>query len=184
MERSDLDMEEILRKRHEAKDKEEQERRQREQEEEDEEVKKYFYKVQAPAGLGGASGTASADVKGKGKAKAEAAEGGLMEGYGSGSDSDADAEDEDRDKEDTPAGPATVTVKKTAASLASNQPSVQDLLAAKGISLPSVSSPAPVVPKNNIKNAVLAGFKAGGLAGIKRKDAGNPFGVKAKKAKV
>jgi hypothetical protein len=147
---------EVLRARHEARDKEDQERRKREQDEDEEVVKQYFYKVKK-GGAGAALESINEDTDHKDKP-----EGGVLgDGYGSSED------DEKRDKE--PA--ATVTVKRTAlpSSGTTSEPTVQDLLAAKGIALPSSSKPAPTTSKPS-------------MLGIKRKE-GSGLGVKLVKKK-
>jgi hypothetical protein len=155
MERSDRDMDEILKAQHANRDREAEEQRKKEMDEEDEEVNKFFYKVQAPAG------TVNGEAKAKGKAKAESD--GLLGGYGSGSED----EDEDSDGEDA-AGPAeslTVTVKRRPMSSSTEEPTVQDLLRAKGIAVGAVAPSTTAKPKINV------------LAGIKRKNVG-PLGIK------
>ncbi|KAH8080906.1 hypothetical protein HD553DRAFT_262320, partial [Filobasidium floriforme] len=125
MERSDRDMEEILKTQHASRDKAAEERRKRELEEEDEEVNKFFYKVKAPGA------PAAGPSKGKGKAAGGM---GLMGGYGSGSDDDDEADnDDDEGKSAGPVAEPTVTVKRRPMGSSAGEPTVQDLLKAKGI---------------------------------------------------
>lgn len=161
MERSDRDMEEILKSQHAARDKEAEERRQKEMEEEDEEVNKFFYKVKAPG--------APAAGPSKGKGKAEGA--GLMGGYGSGSD------DDDEDDEDVqPVADSTVTVKRKPMGSTAGEPTVQDLLKARGIALGAAMPPPAIKP--------VAGAKLNLPSGVKRKGVG-ALGIKVvKKAKA
>jgi hypothetical protein len=135
-----------------------EERRKRELEEEDEEVNKFFYKVQAPAG--------TVVPKGKGKARAET-ESGLLGGYGS------DSEDEDdEDEEDVPDN-STITVKRRPAGPLAAEPTVQDLLRAKGIALGAGLPATAAKPKSVLP------------AGVKRKSGGGSLGIKlVKKAKA
>jgi hypothetical protein len=153
MERSDRDTEEIIKAQHAARDKLLEERKRQEMEEEDEEVKKFFYKVQAPAG--------TVVNKDKGKAKATDVGAGLMGGYGSGSD------DEENGDVAAPE-PSTVTVKRKPLGSSSTEPTVQELLAARGIAL-SASNPlqTKTMPSPAVKLPVAIKRKGVGALGIK-----------------
>lgn len=161
LERGDVDMAEVLRVRHEARDKAEEERRRREAEEDEEVVKQYFYKVKK-GGAGLESIKEDAD-----KLKEKPAGVGLGDGYGS--------SDDEEEKSEEPA--ATVTVKRTplpsASGTTASEPTVQDLLAAKGIALPTSSKPA-APSSTSAKPSML---------GIKRKDGASGLGVKLVKKK-
>jgi dTMP kinase len=159
LERGDVDMAEVLRVRHEARDKADEERRRKEAEEDEEVVKQYFYKVKK-GGAGLESIKEDAD-----KPKEKPAGVGLGDGYGSSDDEEEKTEE-----------PTTVTVKRTplpsASGTTASEPTVQDLLAAKGIALPTSSKPA--VPNSTAKSSAL---------GIKRKDGASGLGVKLVKKK-
>ena len=159
MERSDRDMEEILKTQHALRDKQAEERRKRELEEEDEEVNKFFYKVKAPG--------APAAGPSKGKSKGKAVGGGLIGGYGSGSE-DEDGDDE----EDQPVEDATVTVKRKPMGSTAGEPTVQDLLKARGIALGAAMPPPSSKP--------VAGAKVNLPSGVKRKGVGS-LGIKVVK---
>jgi hypothetical protein len=140
-------------------------------------VQQYFYKVKKPAApISSSAAVANGASNGKGKEKASdepaAALGGLG-GYDSDDDSDgASAGPEDGEE------PVTVTVKRNV--IADSQPTVQDLLARKGIVLGSTSSPATA-------GTSVLGIKKSGLAvgGVKRKDLASTLGIKiAKKKKM
>jgi hypothetical protein len=148
LERGDVDLAEVLRSRHEARDREAEERRRREQEEDEEVVKQFFYKVKKPE-------LESINEDGN---KPKTVGVGLGDGYGS-------SDDEEKAEEQ-----ATVTVKRTLTGTSAPEPTVQDLLAAKGIALPSSSKPAPAAAKPN-------------TLGIKRKDGASGLGVKLVKKK-
>ncbi|KAJ9108093.1 hypothetical protein QFC19_002558 [Naganishia cerealis] len=179
LERGDIDTEEVLKARHDAKNKALEERRRKEEQEDDEVVKQYFYKVKAPGvdqGITGATPSAKIDGKGKGKAPT----GGVLEDeYGS-SDEDGHTDDSQTEQE---TASATITVKRTAlpsGTAASSEPTVQDLLAAKGIALPSfVKTVVPAHP-----TTTLAATKPGVLGGaVKRKEGVSGLGVKLVKKK-
>jgi len=169
--RAEIDNDAIIEQQHQQQSKEEAERLQREQEEEDKAVQQYFYKVKKPAGQNASSKGAP---NGKGKEKATdgpAAPLGGLGGYGS--DADSDGSDSADGEE-----PATVTVKRNI--IADSQPTVQDLLARKGIVLGSMSTAAPA-------STSALGAKKPGLVvgGVKRKDLASTLGIKiAKKKKV
>lgn len=179
LERGDIDTEEVLKARHDAKNQALEERRKKEEEEDDEVVKQYFYKVKAPAADPASSGTSlptgTMDGKGKGKAPVD---GVLGNGYGS---SDDDEHAEDNSPQDSAS--ATITVKRTAlpsGASATAEPTVQDLLAAKGIALPTFTKPTlPARPTGQ-----AASGKPGVLGGaVKRKDGVSGLGVKLVKKK-
>lgn len=150
LERGDVDLAEVLRMKHEARDKAEEERRRREAEEDEEVVKQFFYKVKKP------ELESIKEDSGKPREKTGL---GLGDGYGS---------SDEESKDDTP---ATVTVKRTLTGTSAPEPTVQDLLAAKGIALPTSSKPTPAP---TAKPSTL---------GIKRKDGASGLGVKLVKKK-
>lgn len=154
LERGDVDMDEVLRARHAERVGVEEEKRKREAEEDEEVVKRYFYKVKAAP-----AANATPDEEGKGQGL------GLGDGYAS-----DDEQETDDPKPDQPQATRTVTVKRSAITDGkSTEPTVQELLAAKGIEL--ASKPAAVKPKPS-------------LTGIKRKEGGVlGLGVKLKKKK-
>ena len=153
LERGDVDLEQVLQARHADRVAREEAERRKEAEEDEEVVKRYFYKVKAAAGLG----TVEEEGKGKGNGLA------LGEGY---------ASDQEQEDAITTSGPATVTVKRSAVSSGTAEPTVQELLAAKGIELASRPAAAPVKPKPSV-------------TGIKRKEGGVlGLGVKLKKKKL
>ncbi len=174
--RADVDSEAILAQQH-ANSALEAERARMEKEEEDEIVNQYFYKVAKP----GTAASSSANVpmsnhKGKGKETKPAGNGVGLGGYGSDVVSDSEEDEDDEEEE-----PVTVTVKRGIVpnTKADAQPTVQDLLAARGIVLggssPS-SAPAAVVKKPGFNLAA---------GGVKRKDLASSLGIKfAKKKKV
>ncbi|KAJ9120799.1 hypothetical protein QFC22_002733 [Naganishia vaughanmartiniae] len=179
LERGDIDTEEVLKARHAAKSQALEERRKKEEEEDDEVVKQYFYKVKAPAADQASPGTPlplPMDGKGKGKAPAD---GVLGDGYGS-SDEEEHADDNHADQD---SASATITVKRTALSSGTSstaEPTVQDLLAAKGIALPTFAKPA--VPARSTGQAALG--KPSVLGGaVKRKEGVSGLGVKLVKKK-
>jgi hypothetical protein len=179
LERGDIDTEEVLKARHAAKNQALEEKRKKEEEEDDEVVKQYFYKVKAPAVEQTSAGTPVStvtDAKGQAKARADGVLGG---GYGSSDDE----EHMDNNHAGQDSASATITVKRTALSsgaAATAEPTVQDLLAAKGIALPTFAKPAvPVRPTGQAssgKPSVLGGA-------VKRKEGVSGLGVKLVKKK-
>lgn len=156
LERGDVDLDEVLQARHAERAAGEEAKRRKEAEEDEEVVKRYFYKVKAASSAAAGLGTVEEEGKGKGKGLA------LGDGYAS------DEEQEDA----TTLEPATVTVKRSAVSSGTAEPTVQELLAAKGIELASRPAAAPVKPKPSV-------------TGIKRKEGGVlGLGVKVKKKKL
>jgi hypothetical protein len=176
MARSDVDAEAILAQQH-AKSEEEAEKARLEQEEEDEIVNQYFYKVAKPGGVATSLPANGASAKGKGKEKEiKAAGNGIgLGGYGS-----DDASDSGEDGDESPEEQATVTVKRgiIPTTKPDAQPTVQDLLAARGIVINSNSAPPPAAV------AKKSGFNLS-AGGMKRKDLASSLGIKiAKKKKV
>ncbi|KAJ9105278.1 hypothetical protein QFC21_001646 [Naganishia friedmannii] len=174
LERGDIDTEEVLKARHAAKHQALEERRKQEEQEDDEVVKQYFYKVKAPAA--DQASTSGPAIDGKGKEKTPA-DGVLGDGYGSSDEEEKHADDSHAEQD---ASSATITVKRTALSTASAEPTVQDLLAAKGIALQTFAKPAaPARPTGQAasgKPSVLGGA-------VKRKEGVSGLGVKIVKKK-
>lgn len=168
MERSDRDAEEIIRARHAVRDQAEEERKRREQEEEDEEVKKFFYKVQAPGTFQGPPAVASSSKSKPPKPIVGAGSGLVGTAYGSDEDT-SDAEEQDGQTTTADDAPATVTVKRRPVGTNASEPTVQELLAAKGITFPNISSTSNGGSSSTRPTPTATGPKL--PVGIKRKGA-------------
>ncbi len=175
MARSEVDAEAILAQQH-ALSAAEAELQRQAQEEEDEEVKRHFYKVPLLGAGGAASSAKTSALDEKRKSKTSKGAMGALGGYGSDSDG-SDSESEDGSGGESPATAATVTVKRHVGATLDAQPTVKDLLAAKGIVLG-----APAAPKPLPGLSMMTGTTA---SGVKRKDLASTLGIKiAKKKKV
>ncbi|GHJ84122.1 hypothetical protein NliqN6_0524 [Naganishia liquefaciens] len=168
LERGDVDLDQVLRDRDAERVAGEEAKRRKEAEEDEEVVKRYFYKVKAGVGVG-ARARAGGPGLGTVSEEGEAPGLGLGDGYASDDEVEATAAGAT-----TTTTPATVTVKRSAlgSGAAAAEPTVQELLAAKGIDFASRTTAAvPVKPKPTV-------------TGIKRKEGGVlGLGVKLKKKK-